>query len=80
MSKTLTIRVSDEEYEVLKKVAKKQRRPISNFITHAVLNAIANLSVVDKDEMEEILEDKELMADLAAAHKDVEEGRYRIVS
>lgn len=79
MSKTITIRVSDEDYQQLAAVAKAERRPISNFILHAAMNALADMFTVDDEEMKEILEDKELMQQLAAGDKDIKEGKYRIV-
>ena len=51
MSKTITIRLSDEEYEMVVYLAKKERRPISNLITHVVFNAIAQMAIKnDKEE------------------------------
>ena len=79
MSKTITIRVSDEDYKQIVALAKAERRPISNFIMHAVFNSIADLFATGEAETKEILDDKELLADLKEAHKDFKEGRYRIV-
>ena len=36
MSKTITLRLSDENYKVYKKLADRDNRPISNFIETAV--------------------------------------------
>ncbi len=36
MSKTVTIRLPDGDYKAILSVAKHERRPISNFITHRV--------------------------------------------
>ena len=79
MSKTISIRVSDEEYAQISAVAKAERRPISNFILYAALNTISNMFTVDDDEMKEILSDKELMEDIKQGHEDVKKGRYRVV-
>ena len=79
MSKTITVRLSDEDYAIIADRAKKERRPISNYITHFILNGIANFFVTDDEETAEILNDKELMEDLKQSQKDFKEGRYRIV-
>ncbi len=68
MSKTVTIRLSDEEYEQIASSAKTKHRPISNFITHAVLNTIANSFYADDIEMTQIKSNKGLLKQLERGH------------
>ena len=69
MSKTVTIRISDQDYKAISSVAKHERRPISNFITHRVMEAIANMNTVDDIEMKEILSDEKVMKSIQHGHK-----------
>ena len=68
MSKTITIRLTDEEYSQIASTAKAEHRPISNYITHAVLNTIANSFYADNMEMAQIKSDEELMHRLHRGH------------
>jgi len=79
MSKTVTIRLSNEDYKVISSVAKHERRPISNFITHRVMEAIANMNTVDDSEMKEILSDKKLMKSIEHGRKQFMQGKGRFV-
>ena len=60
MSKTITIRLSEHDYEQISTAAEQERRPISNFITHVVLETLAGMRLAGPDEMREILSDPEL--------------------
>lgn len=79
MSKTITIRLSDEDYKVILSVAKHERRPISNFITHRVMEAIAQVNTVDNIEMKEILSDAKVMKSIQRGHKQFSQGKGRFV-
>jgi len=79
MGKTITMRVSDEIYTLIKKAADGDRRSISNFIEYATISYITNETVVSEDEMTEILQDKTLLNNLKQGLKEIEEGKYRIV-
>lgn len=79
MSKTVTIRLSDHDYKAISSVAKHERRPISNFITHRVMEAIAAVNTVDDGEMEEILSDKKVMKSLKHGRKQFIHGKGRFV-
>ena len=79
MSKTVTLRLSDEEYKQIASVAKLERRPISNFITHAVFNVLAEMFTCDDKEMNEIRSDKELAKHMRQGERDIREGKYKIV-
>ena len=76
MSKTVTVRVDEEVYELFKKAADGQKRTISNFIEYATLNFIVSDSIVDDHEMNEILKSEK---DWKKGLADIENGRYRII-
>jgi len=76
MAKTVTVRVDDEIYKIFKKAADGQRRTISNYIEYATLNYTINESVVDDEEMNEILAGS---IDIERGIEDISSGRYRII-
>ena len=76
MAKTITVRVDDEVYDIIKKAADGQRRTISNYIEYATLNYTVNDALVDDDEMHEILQNDK---DIKKGLDDVAKGRYRII-
>ena len=77
MAKTITVRVEETTYNILKKAAEGQKRTISNYIEYAALNFTVNESIVDDDEMEEILNFEK---DLKKGIKDISEGRYTVIA
>ena len=79
MGKTITVRVDDETYNIIKNAADSERRMISNFIECATLAYIETSSFVEDEEMKEILEDHDLVNDLKQSLEDIKEGNYRIV-
>jgi predicted transcriptional regulator len=79
MSKTVTIRLSDADYKTISSVARHERRPISNFITHRVMEAIADMNAVDDTEMKEILSDEKVMKSIGRGRKQFMQGKGRIV-
>jgi uncharacterized protein (DUF1778 family) len=79
MSKTVTIRLSNQDYKTISSVAKHERRPISNFITHRVMTAIADMNTVDDTEMKEILSDEKVIKNMKGAKKQFEQGKGRFV-
>ncbi len=76
MAKTVTVRVDDDIYNIFKKAADSQRRTISNYIEYATLNYTINESVVDDEEMNEILA---CSTDIEKGIKDISAGRYKII-
>ena len=76
MSKTITVRIDDNVYEIFKKAADGQKRTISNYLEFATLNYTVNETVVDDFEMQEILSFEE---DLKRGLSDISAGRYRII-
>jgi hypothetical protein len=79
MSKTVTLRLPDNLYDIFKKAASGERRSMPNYIEYAALSYLVDETYVSDSEMEEILKDKELVKNLNKGLKDVEEGRYRII-
>jgi len=76
MTKTVTVRVDEDIYNIFKKAADGQRRTISNYIEYATLNYTINESVVDDEEMNEILA---CTKDIEKGIKDISAGRYKII-
>ena len=77
--KTLTMRVDDSIYQIIKTAANGQKRNISNFIEFATLQYLTSVQYVDNNEMNEILNDKELVLNLQNGLKDLEAKDYKIV-
>lgn len=79
MSKTMTLRVEDDIYELIKVAADGQRRNISNFIEYATLQYLTSQIYVSDEEMKEILTNKELVNSIKCGLGDIENGDYAIV-
>ncbi len=79
MSKTITLRVSEQRYEIYKKLAEEDNRSMSNFIETAVNKYIENDIYVDEEEMEEIKNNKELLKSIERGIEDVKKGRVKLV-
>ena len=77
--KTLTMRVEDSIYQMIKSAANGQKRNISNFIEFATLQYLTSSQYVDNDEMNEILSDKDLIKNLKTGFSDLKNGDYKIV-
>ena len=77
--KTITLRVEDNLYNMFKNAAKGEKRTISNFIEYAALNYLTNESFVSDEEMEDILNDKNLVDSLRKGREDIKKGKYKIV-
>ena len=77
--KTITVRVDDNVYNVLKKAADGERRTISNFIENASLSYLTNEIYVSDYEMEQIMKDVKLVSGLKKGLDDVKKGKYRVV-
>jgi len=73
--KTVTMRVDDVVYQMIKLAADGQRRNISNFIEFAIMQYLTSSQYVDDVEMDEILRDKELVENLRLGQKEVLERR-----
>ena len=79
MAKTITIRIDDDTYELFKSAAEGERRSISNFIEYATISFLTEESFVSDNEMEEILQNKEILTALDKGKKEIAEGKYKIV-
>jgi uncharacterized protein (DUF1778 family) len=77
--KTLTMRVDDSVYQMIKIAAQGQKRNVSNFIEFATLQYLTSVQYVDNSEMNEILNDKELVQNLQNGLKDLKARDYKIV-
>ena len=77
--KTVTMRVDDSIYEMMKLAADGQRRNLSNFIEFATMQYLTSSQFVDNDEMAEITNDKELVQNLMNGLNDFKNGDYTIV-
>ncbi len=75
MPKTITLRLDDERYEIFKRLAEQENRPISNFIETATLRYIQSVEYADEFEMAEIKGNKELNESLQRGIEDSRAGR-----
>lgn len=73
------MRVDDSIYNMMKLAAEGQRRNLSNFIEFATMQYLTSSQFVEKDEMNEILEDKDLVENLMNGLEDFKKGEYTIV-
>ncbi len=71
MSKTVTIRLTEEEYILFSKAAEAVKRPISNLINYLAQQKLEEDLFVDQIEMDEILGNKNLVESLRQGSKDV---------
>ena len=79
MPKVITLRLSDGEYKEISTVAKIEHRPISNFITAAVLREVEASYFVDPIEMAQIKSDKKLLERLKTGHSHAKNKKGRLV-
>lgn len=80
MPKTITLRLDDKTYQMLKIAAKGSRRTISNFLEYAALSFLSQETYISDQEMEVILNDEELLKDITQSEKDIKSGKYKIVN
>ncbi|MFN2268646.1 MAG: hypothetical protein ABR533_10255 [Desulfonatronovibrio sp.] len=76
MSKTITVRLDDDVYEMFKKAADGQKRTISNYVEYATLNYTVNQTIVDDAEMTEIMAFSD---EIQKGLSDISAGRYTVV-
>lgn len=77
--KTVTMRVDDSIYDMMKLAAEGQKRNLSNFIEFATLQYLTSSQFVENEEMIEIMNDKELVQNLMNGLDDFKNGDYTIV-
>lgn len=76
--KTLTVRMSDEDYKMILKGAKNDKRTLSNFMLASTLRSMGKSYYADSAEMHDIVSDKVLMRGIEEGHRDAKKkhGRY----
>jgi predicted transcriptional regulator len=79
MSKTVTLRLDESVYRLLKTVAAGDNRPLSNFIETAVMRFVHEHELVDEFEMAEIRKNKKLGLSLKRGHADAKRRRGAFV-
>ena len=79
MVKTVTIRLSYDDYKRISLSAQYEHRPISNFITNAVLKKIEESDYVDAIEMAQIKGHMGLKEKLKSGHDDAKKMRGRFI-
>jgi predicted DNA-binding protein len=79
MSKTVTLRLPEDKYELFKKFAEMDNRAISNFIETATSRYIEEIEYADEFEMAEINSNVELKNSLQRGVTDVKKNRRRLV-
>jgi len=77
--KTVTMRVDDSVYNMIKLAAEGQKRNLSNFIEFATMQYLTSSQFVENDEMQEILNDEELVKNLMNGLDDLKNGDYTLV-
>ena len=80
MGKTVTVRLDEKAYRMIKSAALAERRTISNFIETATLSHILEENFVSDEEMTEILSNKPLVKRLKESTAETKKGKYRIVT
>ena len=79
MAKTVTVRLDEKTYELIRKAAAGERRTISNFIEYATVAYLVEDTFVSDAEMQQILEDKTLVTELKQGKADIARRKYSIV-
>ena len=79
MSKVITLKLSEDEYKEISTIAKIEHRPISNFITFAVLREVEASYFVDPIEMAQIKSDKKLLEKLKTGHSHAKNKKGKLV-
>jgi len=77
--KTVTMRVDDSIYDMIKLAAEGQKRNLSNFIEFATMQYLTSSQFVENEEMTEIMNDKELVQNLMNGLDDFKNDAYTIV-
>jgi hypothetical protein len=72
--KTVTMRVDDTVYQMIKLAAQGQKRNISNFIEYATTQYLTSSEYIENTEMEDILKDDILTDNLKSGFKDLKMG------
>ncbi len=76
MTKTITVRLDEDVYDMIKKAAEGQHRTISNYIEFATLHYTVHETLVDDSEMAEIMA---FQKDIHRGLSDIAAGRYNVI-
>ena len=79
MSKTVTLRLSDDIYRLFRQSAENDNRPLSNFIETATKRFIEQSELVDESEMAEIRGNAALERSIRRGQADARSKRGRFV-
>ena len=79
MSKTITLRLKDEIYNIFLEMAKAENRSISNLIETAALNKIREQQFVDDSELAEILSNQDLLRRIKEGSNEAKSLKGRFV-
>jgi hypothetical protein len=79
MPKTITLRLSDEDFHLFQAYAKAENRTLANAIETLALKQIEEELFVDEFEMEEILENKDLLKRLKTGSEQAKRMKGRFV-
>ena len=77
--KTLTLRVDDDIYSMIKLASDGAKRNISNFIEYATIQYLTSDQYIDNNEMNDILNDTKLIKSLDKGLTEAKSGDYTIV-
>jgi predicted transcriptional regulator len=78
MSRTITLRLNDSFYNLLRRLAEQDNRTLSNFIETSTLRYIEEYEYADEYEMAEIRDNQELNKSLKRGMKNakLKKGRF----
>ncbi len=79
MSKTITLRLNDNVYDLFRTLAESDNRTLSNFIETSAIRYIEEHEYVGDYEMKEIRSNQQLNKSLKRALKDMKAQRGRFV-
>ena len=79
MSKTVTLRLKDEIYNIFLEMAKAENRSLSNLIETAALNKIREQQFIDDVEMAEILSNQDLLQRIKVGSNEARSLKGRFV-
>ena len=79
MSKTITLRLSDEEFKKFSEAAASVKRPVSNLIRYLAGQKLEEDIFADRIEMDEIHSDKKLVAELKEGSEDARQMNGKFV-
>jgi len=79
MPKTITLRLSDEDYQKFLSFARADNRPIANAIETLALRQLDEVLFVDSFEMDEIMADENLLKRMKKGHDQALKMKGRFV-